>query len=158
MKGFDANLEILKEDEDDIKIAIVSTQWNEKITSLMVNSARKTLLGVGMKKENIEQYIVPGSIELPFVCKQIAKNRDVDAIIVIGCIIQGETRHFDFVAKSVTEGITQLNLNYNIPFVFGVLTTDNKEQALERASVEKQNKGKEFAISAIKMIEINRKF
>ena len=117
----------------------------------MLEAARTTLSRHGAKAENILVTYVPGSFELTFGAQLMARNRELDAIICLGCIIQGETRHFDFICQSVTQGLTQLNIDYNIPFIFGVLTTQNLQQAHDRAGGKHGNKGDEAAITAIKM-------
>ncbi|MBN2480148.1 MAG: 6,7-dimethyl-8-ribityllumazine synthase [Bacteroidales bacterium] len=134
-----------------MKFGIVVSDWNHEITYSMRDGAYNTLLRHGAQKNNIFVTHVPGSFELTLGAKLLADNGDYSAIICIGCIIQGETRHFDFICQSVTQGITQLNLTYGIPFVFGVLTTSSQEQAKERAGGKYGNKGDEAAITAIRM-------
>ena len=139
-----------------LKIGIVKAKWNSEITNAVEQGAVETL-----KKYQVQEITlleVPGSIELTFGAKKMILNSNLDAVIVLGCIIQGETRHFDFVAKSITDGITQLNLNYNVPVIFGVLTTNTQQQALDRAGGKYGNKGAEAAETAIEMALINRRF
>jgi 6,7-dimethyl-8-ribityllumazine synthase len=138
-------------DASGFRFGIVVAEWHHEITGAMLEGARSTLIKHGAKAENILVYFVPGSFELTYSAKWLAENRNFDVIICIGCIIQGETRHFDFICQSVTQGITQLNINYNIPFIFGVLTTQNLQQAIDRAGGKHGNKGDEAAITAIKM-------
>ncbi len=138
-------------DASDFKFGIIVSEWNHEITGAMLEGARSTLLKHGAKPENIFVYYVPGSFELTYGAQWLAENRNVDAIICIGCVIQGETRHFDYICQGVTQGITQLNVNYSIPFIFGVLTTQNIQQAFERAGGKHGNKGDEAAVTAIKM-------
>lgn len=138
-------------DAGPMKFGIVVADWNREITYSMRDAAIETLVRRGAKKKNILVINVPGSFELTLGAQLLADSDDFDAIICIGCVIQGETRHFDFICQSVTEGITQLNIMYNIPFIFGVLTTNNLEQAKERAGGLHGNKGDEAAVSAIKM-------
>ncbi len=137
-----------------MKFGIVTAEWNREITDALLKGAFETLLKHGAKEENILKKYVPGSIELTLGAQFMAEYSDLDAIICLGCVIQGETRHFDFVCQSVTHGITELNMNYNIPFVFGVLTTDNQQQAMDRAGGKHGNKGDEAAITAIKMAQL----
>ena len=107
-----------------------------------------------MKGKNITTLEVPGSFELPSAAKMVVENRKVDAVICLGCIIKGETRHDEFIAQAVARGIMDLNLRYNIPFIFGVLTCETREQAIDRAGGKHGNKGVEAAATAIKMIAI----
>jgi len=138
------------------KFGIVVSEWNHEVTGALLEGARNTLLKHGTKPENIMIIHVPGSFELSFGAQLMAKNRVLDAIICLGCIIQGETRHFDFICQSVTQGITQLNTTQSLPFVFGVLTTQNLQQALDRAGGKHGNKGDEAAVTAIKMAFLKR--
>lgn len=140
-------------DASDMKFGIVVSEWNEDITGALFDGTRNTLIKHGAKEENIISVSVPGSFELTSGAKTLAESANLDAIICLGCVIQGDTPHFDYVCQGVTQGITQLNLNFNIPFIFGVLTTDNEQQALDRAGGKHGNKGDEAAITAIKMIE-----
>jgi len=140
----------------DMKFAIVVSDWNGEITNALLEGARKTLTDNGAKSDNIIVKHVPGSFELTLGGQFMGEYADVDAVICLGCIIQGETSHFDYVCQSVTHGITELNMNYNIPFIFGVLTTGNYEQASERAGGKHGNKGVEAANTAIKMAALQR--
>ncbi|MBN1252434.1 MAG: 6,7-dimethyl-8-ribityllumazine synthase [Bacteroidales bacterium] len=137
-----------------MKFGIVVAEWNIEITEALYNGAFNTLKKHGTKEENIFKIYVPGSFELTLGAQLIAENTDVDAIIVLGCVIQGQTRHFDFICSGVTQGITDLNLKYNKPFIFGLLTTNNQQQAIDRAGGKHGNKGDEAAITAIKMINL----
>lgn len=139
----------------DMNFGIVVAEWNPEITDALYNGAVATLLKHGAKKENIVTMHVPGSFELTFGAKRLAEESDIDAVICLGCVIQGETRHFDYICESVSYGLTELNLSYNIPFIFGVLTTNNQQQALDRAGGKHGNKGDEAAVTAIKMAFLN---
>ena len=139
-----------------MKFGIVVSEWNAEVTGSLLEGAVKTLLKHGAKKENIEVKWVPGSFELTLGGQFFAEYRDVDAVLCLGCVIQGETRHFDFICQAVSYGITDLNLNNNIPFIFGVLTTATQQQALERAGGKHGNKGDEAAVTAIKMAALQR--
>lgn len=143
-------------DAGDMFFGIVVSEWNIEITGALLEAAIGTLVSAGAKKENILVKYVPGSFELTLGGQLMAENSDLDAIICLGCVIQGETRHFDFICQGVAYGITDLNMNYNMPFIFGVLTTDNQEQARERAGGIHGNKGEEAAITAIKMVALQR--
>jgi 6,7-dimethyl-8-ribityllumazine synthase len=139
-----------------MKFGIVVSEWNQEITFAMRDSAIETLTKYGASREDIVVKHVPGSFELTLGAQWLAKREEFNAIICLGCIIQGETRHFDFICQGVTQGIMQLNLVYNIPVVFGVLTTNNVEQARERAGGKHGNKGDEAAVTAIKMISLRK--
>jgi 6,7-dimethyl-8-ribityllumazine synthase len=139
-----------------MRFGIVVSDWNQKVTGSLLNGTLKTLKRHGATDNNIVVKHVPGSFELTLGAQFLAEYDDLDAIICLGCVIQGETPHFSFICQSVTQGITQLNLEYNIPFVFGVLTTINLEQALDRAGGKHGNKGDEAAVTAIKMAALQR--
>ncbi|TVR27886.1 MAG: 6,7-dimethyl-8-ribityllumazine synthase [Balneolaceae bacterium] len=143
-------------DWDNTKIAVVAAKWNSFITDEMLKGAVSALKSRGIRDENIYTMRCPGSFELPLSCMYCIDNLDVDAVIAIGVVIRGGTPHFDYVCDAVTRGITDLNLNTGVPVAFGVLTTDNVEQAVERASLEKGNKGAEAAISACEMIQLEK--
>lgn len=138
-------------DAGKMRFGIVVSDWNHDITHALLEGATKTLKKHGATDNNIVIKHVPGSFELTLGGQFFAEYDDLDAIICLGCIIQGETPHFTYICQSVTYGITKLNLEYNIPFIFGVLTTLNYEQARDRAGGKHGNKGDEAAITAIKM-------
>lgn len=138
----------------DMKIGIAVAQWNKDITSALFNGAKQTLLKHEVKEDNIISVSVPGTFELTLAAQNLLEYTDVDAVIVLGCVIQGETRHFDFICQSVTQGVTELNIKYNQPVIFGVLTTDNLEQAQERAGGKLGNKGDEAAVTALQMVDM----
>ena len=141
-----------------MRFGIVVAEWNSEITESLLKGAYDTLMKAGTSEGNILVQHVPGSFELTFAARILAEQMKPDAIICLGCVIQGETRHFDFICQSVTHGITELNLRFPIPFIFGVLTTNNIDQARERAGGKHGNKGIEAAITAIRMIALKRKF
>ena len=152
----DFNLKIndeFKNGNNNLKIAIIVSKWNSSITSNLYNETTKTLQEFGVNESNIIKTEVPGSFELIYAAKKIGINQDVDAIITIGCIIKGETPHFNYISQNVTSGIKDLNISLNKPVIFGVLTTNNLNEAKKR-STGKNNKGIEFAISAIEMTKI----
>ena len=138
-----------------LKIAIVVSQWNQLITDKLKKGAEKTLIECGLQKKNILVYHVPGSYELIFGAK-IAAKKSPNAIICLGSVIQGETKHFDFVCNAVSNGIKDLNIKLDIPVIFGVLTDNNIEQAKNRSGGKYGNKGVESAITAIKMAILNK--
>jgi len=141
---------------ENIKFGIVVSDWHHEITDALYKGTYKTLIKYGVKEKNIIKKNVPGSFELSLAARFFAEYTDIDAIICLGCIIQGETRHFDFICQGVTHGITGLNMSYNIPFIFGVLTTNTLKQAWERTGGKHGNKGVEAAITAIKMVALQR--
>ena len=143
-------------DAGKMTFGIVVSDWNHDITSSLLNGALNTLKKHGAKNKNIIVRHVPGSFELTIGAQLLAESYDVDAIICLGCVIQGETPHFTYICQSVTYGITKLNLDYGIPFIFGVLTTLNHDQALERSGGKHGNKGDEAAVTAIKMVALQR--
>lgn len=134
-------------------IGIVATEWNEQVIEPLMEGARNTLLANGVAENNIPVFLVPGSYELPMAAQFLAQQEEVDAIICLGCVIQGETPHFDYICQAVAQGIKDVSLKYNKPVIFGVLTTLNQEQALDRAGGKHGNKGDEAAIAAIKMLQ-----
>ncbi|TAF66975.1 MAG: 6,7-dimethyl-8-ribityllumazine synthase [Cytophagales bacterium] len=136
----------------DKRFGIVVAEWNEAITGKLMEGAINTLKKHGVKDNQIVIHTVPGSFELSLGAQWLAQGDDLDAVICLGCIIQGETRHFDFIAHAVAQGITQVSLKYDKPVIFGVLTPDNQQQALDRAGGKHGNKGDEAAITAIKML------
>ncbi|MDR2041338.1 MAG: 6,7-dimethyl-8-ribityllumazine synthase [Tannerella sp.] len=136
-----------------LRVGIVVSEWNQAITEKLLEGACNTLERHGVKAENIYVERVPGSFELTFGARQLAEHREVDVVIALGCVIRGDTPHFDYVCSGVTQGLTSLNLQYNIPFIFGLLTTDTLCQAEERAGGRYGNKGDEAAITAMKMAD-----
>jgi 6,7-dimethyl-8-ribityllumazine synthase len=137
-----------------MKFGIVVAEWNYEITGALAQGAVDTLKRHGAQDEDIVLKHVPGSFELTLGAQYLAEFTKADAIIILGCVIQGETRHFDFICQGVTQGITSLNMKYNKPFIFGLLTTDNQQQALDRAGGKLGNKGDEAAVTAIKMLAL----
>lgn len=139
-------------DVSEYRFGIVVAEWNAEITEALLKGAYETLLRHGAKEENITVKTVAGSYELCLGADWLAQKFDINAVIALGCIIQGETRHFDFIAQAVATGIMEVNLKYKKPVIFGILTTQNLEQALERAGGKHGNKGNEAAVTAIKML------
>lgn len=143
---------------ENMKFGVVVAEWNSKITDALLDGAVDFLKKCNVKEENIIVKYVPGCIELTIGSKYMAEFTDVDSVICIGCVIQGETKHFDYVCLSVVKGITELNIRYNVPFIFCVLTTANYQQAIERSGGKHGNKGTECALTAVKMVEFKRSF
>ena len=142
----------------DMKFGIVWAEWNHGITSALMQGAYDTLIKHGAKPENINTKTVPGAFELTLGAQYMAELGQVDAIICIGCVIQGDTKHFDFICDAVAKGITNLNMRYNKPFIFGVLTVNTQEQAEDRTGGKHGNKGDEAAVTAIKMLGMKNSF
>lgn len=140
----------------DAFVVIIKTEWNEKFVNELEKGVKKIFRQHGVKSSTVT---VPGAIELPFAVKQhYAYSKKIpDAYITLGTVIRGGTPHFDYVCQSVTDGITQLNISLDVPVIFGILTTDNEQQVIERIGGIHGNKGEEFAITAIKMIALNNK-
>lgn len=138
---------------DDMNIAVVRTSWNDRITSLLASGALETLKAAGA---DVEEFIVPGSVELTYAAQRLADTERFDAIIVFGCVIKGDTPHFDYVCSSVTQGITALNTDGPVPVIFGVLTVLNEQQALDRCGGPAGHKGIEAAQTAIEMVRFAR--
>jgi len=135
------------------KFAIVVAEWNEEITGALFEAASASLKNHGVKGENIIRKNVPGTFELSLGALWMGEKKDIDAVICLGCVIQGETPHFDYICQAVAYGITEAGLKTRKPVIFGVLTTLNKQQALDRAGGKYGNKGEEAALTAIKMLE-----
>lgn len=134
------------------KFGIVVAEWNSEVTESLYAGALQTLLEKGAKKKNIFKKMVPGSFELSLGAQWMAQDKKIDAVICLGCVIQGDTKHFDFICMAVAQGITDVSLKFNKPVIFGVLTTNNQQQAFDRAGGKHGNKGDEAAITAIKML------
>ena len=139
-----------------LRFGIVVSEWNPEITEGLYKGAHQTLLDNGVDPEDILRMNVPGSFELTFGASVLGETTDVDAIITLGSVIQGETKHFDFVCQGVSNGITQLNITLDIPVIFGLLTDNTLQQAIDRSGGKLGNKGIECAIAAIKMASINQ--
>ena len=144
-------------DAKPFRFGIVVAEWNQEITKNLHQGAIDTLIEHGAKNDHIISWEVPGSFELVYGCKKMIQTQNVDAIIAIGSVIQGETRHFDFVCNGVTQGIVELNLTYDIPVIFCVLTDNTKQQAINRSGGKFGNKGIECAVTAIKMASLKSK-
>ncbi|BBM45632.1 6,7-dimethyl-8-ribityllumazine synthase [Leptotrichia trevisanii] len=143
-----------KFDGKDIKIAIVAGRFNEFITSKLVGGALDVLKRNGVSEENIDIAWVPGAFEIPLITKKLTNTQKYDAIIALGAVIKGSTPHFDYVCAEVSKGVAQISLQSELPVIFGVLTTNNIEEAIERAGTKAGNKGADAAFSAIEMINL----
>lgn len=134
------------------KFAILVSEWNQEVTQALYVGAYETLIQHGAQEKNIITQTVPGSFELTLGAQKMAQKPEIDAVICLGCVIQGETRHFDFICHAVAQGITEVSIKFNKPVIFGVLTPNTQEQAMDRAGGKHGNKGDEAAITAIKML------
>ena len=132
---------------------IVYTSWNADVVQDLLNEAKKELLNHGVDEKNIAIREVPGAFELPLATQFLAEEKEISAVISLGAIIRGDTPHFDFISSSCIEGLQNVALKTSVPVICGVLTTNTVEQALERSEPNKMNKGKEFALSAMSMVE-----
>lgn len=139
-----------------MKVGITVAEWNTAITSSLLNGAVKFLKDSGVKPDNISVHHVPGSFELTLGAQWLAEQKKYDAVIALGCVIQGETKHFDFICAAVANGITEVGLKYNKPVIFGVLTTNTLQQAKDRSGGKRGNKGTEAAATALKMALLQR--
>lgn len=143
---------------EDMKVAIVAAEWNGHITSALTEGALEVFRSVGLEEgEDVKVFHVPGAVELTFAASQLIESGDFDAVIVFGCVIRGGTPHFDYVCQSVTQGVTSLNVDCDTPVIFGVLTVDTEQDALDRAGGSLGNKGTEAAEAAIKMVDFKRR-
>ncbi|SFB82117.1 6,7-dimethyl-8-ribityllumazine synthase [Flexibacter flexilis DSM 6793] len=136
----------------DYVFGIVVAEWNSEVTEALYNGAVETLRKYGVPDNQIIRKNVPGSFELSLGAQWLAEQNGIHAVICLGCVIQGETRHFDFICSAVAHGVTNVSLKYNKPVIFGVLTPDNQQQALDRAGGKHGNKGDEAAATAVKML------
>ena len=158
-----ATVDLSKYDKDSVPSAsemtfgIVVSDWNSDVTFSLLQGARDTLIKHGADPENICEFHVPGSFELVYASKRVSEELDVDAVIALGCVVRGGTPHFDYVCQGTTNGLSKLNTEGTIPFIFGLLTTDDMQQSLDRAGGKLGNKGVEAAITAIKMVDFNKK-
>jgi 6,7-dimethyl-8-ribityllumazine synthase len=134
-----------------LRFGIVVSEWNDTITENLFKGAEQTLLDNGAEQDNIVRFNVPGSFELVYGCKKMLETKNVDAVIAIGTVIQGETKHFDFVCEGVAQGINDLNIIYDFPTIFCVLTDNTMQQSIDRSGGKHGNKGIECAVAAIKM-------
>ena len=139
-----------------IRVGIVVAEWNIEITGALRDGAVKTLLEHGVTESDIVVVYVPGSFELTYAAQLLCEDKTIDTVICIGCVIQGETRHFDFICDAVAHGVTNVSLKYNKPVIFGVLTPNTQQQAIDRAGGKHGNKGDEAAVTAIKMAQLKK--
>lgn len=137
-----------------LKVAIVVSRFNDFITGRLLEGAKDTLIRHEVEEEQIDVAYVPGAFEIPLVAKKLARKGDYDAVITLGCVIRGATSHYDYVCNEVTKGVSKANEVSEVPVIFGILTTESIEQAVERAGTKAGNKGSEAAVSAIEMANL----
>lgn len=142
---------------EDMRFAIITASWNSHITHALRDGALEVLRNAGVSDDDIATFEVPGAVELTFAASQVIETSQFDAVIVFGCVIRGGTPHFDYVCQSVTQGVTMLNADCDTPVIFGVLTVDNEQDAIDRAGGKLGNKGCEAAEAAILMVDFARK-
>lgn len=138
----------------DLKVAIVVSRFNDFITGRLLEGAKDTLIRHDVNEDNIDVAFVPGAFEIPLVAKKLASSGNYDAVITLGCVIRGATSHYDYVCNEVAKGVSKVNDQTNVPVIFGILTTESIEQAVERACTKAGNKGAEAAVSAIEMANL----
>ena len=140
-----------------MRFGIVVSEWNNNITGALLQGAYDTLTKHGAREEDITVMTVPGSFELVFGASQMVKSGKTDAVIAIGCVVRGDTPHFDYICEGTTQGLASLNERFDVPVIYGLLTCNNMEQAQDRAGGTLGNKGDECAVTAIKMVDYYRK-
>ncbi|CAC8112436.1 6,7-dimethyl-8-ribityllumazine synthase [Staphylococcus aureus] len=138
----------------DLKVAIVVSRFNDFITGRLLEGAKDTLIRHDVNEDNIDVAFVPGAFEIPLVAKKLASSGNYDAVITLGCVIRGATSHYDYVCNEVAKGVSKVNDQTNVPVIFGILTIESIEQAVERAGTKAGNKGAEAAVSAIEMANL----
>ncbi|MBG1480229.1 6,7-dimethyl-8-ribityllumazine synthase [Staphylococcus aureus] len=138
----------------DLKVAIVVSRFNDFITGRLLEGAKDTLIRHDVNEDNIDVAFVPGAFEIPLVAKKLASSGNYDAVITLGCVIRGATSHYDYVCNEVAKGVSKVNDQTNVPVIFGIVTTESIEQAVERAGTKAGNKGAEAAVSAIEMANL----
>ena len=138
----------------DLKVAIVVSRFNDFITGRLLEGAKDTLIRHDVNEDNIDVAFVTGAFEIPLVAKKLASSGNYDAVITLGCVIRGATSHYDYVCNEVAKGVSKVNDQTNVPVIFGILTTESIEQAVERAGTKAGNKGAEAAVSAIEMANL----
>ncbi|OGT40969.1 MAG: 6,7-dimethyl-8-ribityllumazine synthase [Gammaproteobacteria bacterium RIFCSPHIGHO2_12_FULL_40_19] len=141
-----------------IKIAVIISRFNDDVTDKLKTGALERLAELGLSQEQLTVFDVPGAVEIPLIAKQCAKQKKYDAIICLGAVIRGETTHYDYVCEQVSQGCQQVMMQYDIPVIFGVLTTENTEQALDRVGGAHGHKGADAADAALEMIELMQQF
>lgn len=142
----------------DLKVAIVVSRFNDFITGRLLEGAKDTFIRHDVDENNIDVAYVPGAFEIPMVARKLAQTGKYDAVVTLGCVIRGATSHYDYVCNEVAKGVASLSLQTDIPVIFGVLTTETIEQAIERAGTKAGNKGYESAVAAIEMAHLSKQW
>ena len=145
-------------DINGVRIAIIAARWNSNITDSLLDGAVRALVRHGIAESGVDVFRVPGAFELPLACQKAARKGIYDAVVALGCVIRGGTPHFEYVCAETTRGIGEVSLREDLPVAFGLLTTDDLEQAQERSSNNSENKGEEAALTALEMISLFRQF
>jgi 6,7-dimethyl-8-ribityllumazine synthase len=143
-------------DAGGMRVAVVASRFNDDVTKLLLEGARQALAGMGLDPDSVPVVWVPGAFEIPLVAKQLAESGELDAVVCVGAVIRGDTPHFDFVAGECAAGISRVALDTGVPIAFGVLTTDDREQAFARAGGGEGDKGAEAAATAVEMVDLLR--
>lgn len=138
----------------DVRIAVIAARWNAEITDGLLDGAMRALGRHGISDQSLEVYRVPGAFELPLASQRAAKTGRFDAVIALGCVIRGDTPHFDYVCSETTRGVGEVALSENLPVAFGLLTTDTLQQAQERSGDNEENKGEEAALTILEMLSV----
>lgn len=139
-----------------LKFGIIVSEWNEKITNSLLQACKETLQSLGAQESDITTVFVPGTYELPYGAKLLLQKNKVDAVIALGCVVRGETKHDDYINNAVSNGLMQLSLVANVPCIFGVVTTNDMKQAIDRSGGAHGNKGTESAITAVRMAQLDK--
>lgn len=142
----------------DLKVAIVVSRFNDFITGRLLEGAKDTFIRHDVDENNIDVAYVPGAFEIPMVARKLAQTGKYDAVVTLGCVIRGATSHYDYVCNEVAKGVSKANDSTDVPVIFGILTTESIEQAVERAGTKAGNKGSEAAVSAIEMANLLKQF
>lgn len=142
----------------DLKVAIVVSRFNNFITGRLLEGAKDTFIRHDVDENNIDVAYVPGAFEIPMVARKLAQTGKYDAVVTLGCVIRGATSHYDYVCNEVAKGVSKANESTDVPVIFGILTTESIEQAVERAGTKAGNKGSEAAVSAIEMANLMKQF
>ncbi|WP_353418987.1 6,7-dimethyl-8-ribityllumazine synthase [Staphylococcus warneri] len=142
----------------DLKVAIVVSRFNDFITGRLLEGAKDTFIRHDVEENNIDVAYVPGAFEIPMVARKLAQTGKYDAVVTLGCVIRGATSHYDYVCNEVAKGVSKANESTDVPVIFGILTTESIEQAVERAGTKAGNKGSEAAVSAIEMANLLKQF
>lgn len=157
MKQSSPNISSLKKTKRNGTIAIVASRFNSDVCEGLLKGAKKTLIEVGYEEKSLDIFRVPGAFELPLAAKKCALSKKYAGVICLGAVIRGDTPHFEYISQAVTNGINRVALETNLPVAFGVITTNNEEQALARSAPDEYNKGREAALTVVEMVDLLEK-